>query len=57
METVARIEGNEDDGWNVKAVINGTWEVEYACEDAEHAEELRESLERCSWFSMREIRP
>ena len=57
MDTVARIEGNEDDGWNVKAIIAGIWEVEYACEDAEHAEELRASLERCSWFSMREIRP
>ncbi len=56
METVTRIEGNEDDGWNVKAVICGTWEVEYACEDREHADELAALLERCSWFAMREIR-
>lgn len=57
MQTVATIEGNEDDGWNVKAVIDGTWEVEYACTDKEDAEELAACLERCSWFSVREIRP
>lgn len=57
METVATIVGNDDDGWNVEATIQGTWWIELACEDREHAEELRESLERCSWFAMREIRP
>lgn len=56
METVARIEGNEDDGWNVLAIVCGAWEVEYACEDREHADDLAALLERCSWFSIREIR-
>lgn len=56
METVTRIEGNEDDGFNVKANINGSWEVEFACEDREHADELAAALEKCSWFAMKELR-
>jgi hypothetical protein len=53
METVTQIIGSEDDGWNVMLHVRGEGRVEFACEDREHAEELSESLERCTWYAMR----
>jgi hypothetical protein len=47
----ATITGNEEDGWNVEAVLDDYF-VKFACEDEDAAEELRDLLNRCSYVEI-----
>jgi len=51
MVEIAKIDGNQEDGWNIVANMDG-YRATLACEDREDAEELRHILNRLSWFTV-----
>jgi hypothetical protein len=51
MNETAKIAGNEADGWNVVADLDGH-RVTMACEDREDAEDLLQIVRRLSWESV-----
>lgn len=49
---IARVTGNEEDGWNVEVDDPG-YKITFACGDKEDADELCLLLNDCSWLEIR----